>query len=157
MEVLNFLPESRGVRNNNWLNIRRSSVIWKGQVFDDADKSFCRFETVFWGLRAALVLLRTYYTRYGCDTIRKVLERWAPPSENDTERYISNVVYYMRFYGGKKFEEVGPDSVFRMFSASDRDFVVYLLSSMAMIESRLSWLMARFAFSIVYDSVQMIS
>lgn len=153
MEVFTFLPETRGARNNNWLNIRRNKVVWMGMVLDGEDKSFCSFETVFWGLRAALVLLRTYYDKYGCDTIRKVIERWAPPSENDTNRYINQVVYLMRTYNASDFARVGPDSQFRLHSAADRDFVVCMLASMAMIESNISWLMGRFAFSIVYDGV----
>ncbi len=43
------------------------------------------------GLRAALKLLRTYYQRHGCVTIRQIIRRWAPETENKTEAYIQTV------------------------------------------------------------------
>lgn len=43
------------------------------------------------GLRAALKLLRTYYQRHGCVTIRQIIRRWAPETENKTEVYIQTV------------------------------------------------------------------
>ena len=45
-----------------------------------------------WGWRAAFYLLtRTYYHKYRLYTIRMIIRRWAPSSENDTEAYIANV------------------------------------------------------------------
>jgi hypothetical protein len=43
------------------------------------------------GYRAAFVTLATYLSR-GWNTIEKIVSRWAPPIENDTEKYIANVV-----------------------------------------------------------------
>lgn len=37
------------------------------------------------------MLLHTYQKRYGLQTIRQMISRYAPPSENDTELYINNV------------------------------------------------------------------
>lgn len=37
------------------------------------------------------MLLDTYRTRYGIDTLRGMISRWAPPSENRTEAYIRAV------------------------------------------------------------------
>jgi hypothetical protein len=39
------------------------------------------------GLRAAAVLLIAHYDRRHLDTIRKLVQVWAPPNENDTEAY----------------------------------------------------------------------
>ena len=56
------------------------------------DASFCQFETMEYGWRAAFYLLtRTYYHKYRLYTIRDIISRWAPPSENDTGAYIQNV------------------------------------------------------------------
>ena len=44
-----------------------------------------------YGFRAALKLLRTYYTKYGCITIRQIICRWAPETENQVEAYIKTV------------------------------------------------------------------
>ena len=82
----------RGIRNNNPLNIRRSKDQWKGMAEVQNDRSFCQFETLEYGWRAAFYLLtRTYYHKYRLYTIRDIISRWAPSSENDTSAYIANV------------------------------------------------------------------
>jgi len=82
----------RGIRNNNPLNIRRSKDQWQGLSKTQGDRSFCQFETLEYGWRAAFYLLtRTYYHKYRLYTIRGIVSRWAPPSENNTEAYIANV------------------------------------------------------------------
>ena len=82
----------RGIRNNNPLNIRRSKDQWKGMRMQQTDPSFCQFETLEWGWRAAFWLLtRTYYHKYRLFTIRAIISKWAPPCENKTEAYIRNV------------------------------------------------------------------
>ena len=35
--------------------------------------------------------LRKYIITHRCNTIRKIIARWAPPSENNTEAYIRTV------------------------------------------------------------------
>lgn len=82
---------SRGLRNRNPGNIRRSGVRYKGECARSSDKEFRQFETVEWGYRAMFVLLHTYARRYGCRTVRDMISRYAPPSENDTEAYIRRV------------------------------------------------------------------
>ena len=84
----------RGIRNNNPLNIRRMyKDQWKGLRAQQQDASFCQFETMEWGWRAAFYLLtKTYYFSYQLDTIRGIISRWAPPQDhNNTEAYIKNV------------------------------------------------------------------
>ncbi len=77
----------RGYRNNNPLNIRKSPQEFRGEITGE-DKSFKSFSTMAYGFRAGLVILRTYIRKYKLDTIKKIINRWAPPSENDTEAYI---------------------------------------------------------------------
>ena len=82
----------RGIRNNNPLNIRRTKDQWQGLSKTQGDRSFCQFETLEYGWRAAFYLLtRTYYHKYRLYTIRGIVSRWAPPGENNTEAYIANV------------------------------------------------------------------
>ena len=82
----------RGIRNNNPLNIRRTPDKWQGLMQTQTDSEFFQFKQLEYGWRAAFCLLtRTYYTKYGLDTIRKIVSRWAPPSENNTQSYISAV------------------------------------------------------------------
>ena len=75
----------RGIRNNNPLNIRRTGKDqWKGLSKTQSDRSFCQFETLEWGWRAAFYLLtRTYYHKYRLYTIRGIISRWAPLCENN--------------------------------------------------------------------------
>ena len=84
--------ETRGMRNNNLLNIRINSDKFQGEVQPSTDKAFKRFETAAYGYRAAFKILRTYIGKYGLDTIRKMITRWAPPEDgNHTENYIKAV------------------------------------------------------------------
>ena len=91
----------RGIRNNNPLNIRRSKDKWKGMRMQQTDPSFCQFETLEYGWRAAFYLLtRTYYHKYRLFTIRAIISKWAPPMENKTDAYINNV---------SRLTGIGPD------------------------------------------------
>ena len=83
---------SRGIRNCNPLNIRRvAGTAWKGQRAEQTDREFVQFESMEWGIRAAFCLLRTYERKYHLNCIADIITRWAPPSENQTGQYISNV------------------------------------------------------------------
>ena len=89
--------ESRGLKNNNPLNIRRGEK-WKGLAQRQTDPSFCQFEKMEYGWRAAFWLLtRTYYHKYRLYTIRSIVERWAPPNENNTEAYVSHISTLMKY------------------------------------------------------------
>jgi len=79
----------RGLRNNNPLNIRHNADVFQGETKGN-DKSFKTFSSMPYGYRAAFVTLATYLSR-GWNTIEKIIARWAPPSENDTEKYIAHV------------------------------------------------------------------
>ena len=83
--------ETRGMRNNNLLNIRISTDKFQGEVQPSQDKDFKQFETAAYGYRAAFRVIRTYINNYKCDTIRKIISRFAPASENHTENYIKVV------------------------------------------------------------------
>ena len=82
---------SRGIRNCNPGNIRHSAVCYQGEVLPSQDSAFKQFRSMAWGYRAMFVLLDTYRKRYGLDTIRKMISRYAPASENNTEAYIAAV------------------------------------------------------------------
>ena len=88
-------PGSRiplGYRQNNPLNIRYSaSNAWRGKLPNNGSGYEC-FVSMPYGFRAALVLLRKYIKSDKLDTIRKMIYKWAPPSDNNaTENYISHV------------------------------------------------------------------
>ncbi len=79
---------SRGLDNNNPGNIRLSRVRYKGERRPSSDPEFRQFESIEWGYRAMFMLLYTYHSRHGCRTLRQMIDRYAPPSENPTSAYL---------------------------------------------------------------------
>jgi hypothetical protein len=80
---------SRGLRNKNPGNIRKTPGFWKGEV-TGSDPDFKTFKTMAYGYRAIFVLLKGYFTN-GYNTIDKIISRYAPSSENATDAYIRTV------------------------------------------------------------------
>lgn len=81
----------RGVRNNNPGNLRRSKDPWQGLAKAQTDEAFFVFDTACYGIRALARTLITYQDRHHLRTIRQIISRWAPPSENNTAAYIRAV------------------------------------------------------------------
>ena len=83
----------RGFRNNNPGNLRITGMAWQGKVpvEQNTDKAFEQFVSLEYGLRAMIVVLRTYIKRKGLDTIEKIIPVYAPATENDVEAYIQVV------------------------------------------------------------------
>jgi len=87
----------RGIRNHNPGNIERDGTRWQGMALGQLDARFVVFREAKWGLRAIARILITYQDRRRAadgsriDTVRKFIERWAPPGENDTEAYARMV------------------------------------------------------------------
>jgi hypothetical protein len=82
---------SRGLRNSNPGNIRISPVVYRGEVQPSQDRAFKQFKTMAYGYRAMFVLLYTYRKKNGCDTLRQMIHRYAPPVENATDNYVKSV------------------------------------------------------------------
>jgi len=86
------MKQARGLRNNNPLNIiKNKNINWKGQLCNGTDPTFVQFETMEYGLRAALKLLRTYYNKHGCRTVRQIVARWDPEGERVIAAYVGTV------------------------------------------------------------------
>jgi len=79
----------RGIRNNNPGNIRWGAP-WQGLRAkpDRDDTAFCQFQNAVFGIRALARTLITYQDKHGLRTIRQIITRWAPPTENNTLAYI---------------------------------------------------------------------
>ncbi len=88
------VTSSLGIRNNNPLNVRETSIDWLGELEHDRD-GYEDFATAGDGIRAGAKLLHNYYRFYGLDTVEGVISRWAPPSENPTREYIRNVARWL--------------------------------------------------------------
>ena len=74
------------IARNNIFNIRANGAKWVGQT--GANKGFAEFDTQEHAIRAWLVLMRTYRRKHGLTTIRDIINRFAPPTENNTEKYV---------------------------------------------------------------------
>lgn len=81
---------TRGYINKNPGNIRLTSDTWKGEV-KGTDKDFKTFKSMAWGYRAMFVLLRTYIKYKQLNTVEKIINTYAPPSENLTSSYVKSV------------------------------------------------------------------
>lgn len=82
---------SRAVRNCNPLNIRRSNDKWQGLAARQTDPAFCVFTSDLYGFRASFVILRNYI-RKCYNSVFAIVNRWAPPSDNNpTSKYVNYV------------------------------------------------------------------
>ena len=111
----------RGIRNNNPLNIRIGNR-WIGEVLHPTDSEFEQFVSLQYGLRAGFVLLRRYIVRYKLNTVRLIISRWAPSTENKTEDIIGRV---------SKFMAIGPDDV---LSYENKSQMCDLVQGMCLVE-----------------------
>lgn len=82
---------TRGLRNNNPGNIRYSAIKYLGEIDPSKDTAFKQFKTIVWGYRAIFMLLHTYSRRHSLKTIKGMISRYAPQSENDTDGYVKAV------------------------------------------------------------------
>ena len=123
---MNEVPQQSsiiGQRINNPFNIRQANQGFVGESGDES--GFVSFDDPMYGVRAADRVLSTYGRDYGINSIRGLLNRYAPPEDdNDTESYIS--------YVSNKLG-VDPDAEIDLSNPEVRSQV---LSPIAMFESR---------------------
>lgn len=85
----------RGIRNNNPGNIRKSADAWQGLAPQQTDSAFFQFTSPLYGIRALAKVLKNYRDLYGLYTVRGIVNRWAPPKENNTSAYVNAVANAM--------------------------------------------------------------
>ena len=66
------------VRHNNFAGIRRPGIIAGPE-----SGGFMDYPTPEAGIQATSRLLQTYQTRHGLNTLRGIISRWAPPTDNN--------------------------------------------------------------------------
>ena len=81
----------RGIRNNNPGNIRKSADPWQGLADQQTDADFFVFTSPIYGIRALARTLIAYQDKHSLHTIRAIIGRWAPATENNTEAYVKAV------------------------------------------------------------------
>lgn len=87
-----FVPPSgiKGLDNNNPFNLEfRPNIQWRGQL--GTDGRFVIFNSALNGLRAGMINVHTKFTRDGLNTVRGLISRLSPSSENPTEAFIGFV------------------------------------------------------------------
>jgi len=110
---LNMAGYPLGLRNNNPGNVR-SNDPWKGMIGQD-NKGFAVFENIAWGLRAmAKSIIHEF--NVGNDTVALLIYEWAPPVENNTEAYISSVIYSTGYTRNQKLTAT-TDTLLRIMKA----------------------------------------
>lgn len=114
---------SRGLRNNNPGNIRLSTTRYEGEIEHSDDSEFKQFESMAYGYRAMFRLLYVYQTKYGLNTIRGMISRYAPSSENDTANYVRRV---------SEWSAIAPDI---HITATNRDTMIPLVAAMSRMEN----------------------
>lgn len=93
----------RGIRNNNPGNIETGAP-WQGLMprhdmspAQRGEDRFCVFASPTYGIRAIARVLITYQDKRrakdgsAIDTVQEIIDRWAPPEENDTSNYVRSV------------------------------------------------------------------
>ena len=85
--------ETRGERCCNPGNIdRHDGTLWQGMAHDQSkDHRFVVFSRAHFGIRALAKVLLTYHRKHGLCTVKALIDRWAPPSENNTGAYVNHV------------------------------------------------------------------
>lgn len=79
-----------GIRQHNPGNLRLGKDRWQGALPAEPGDVFVRFQAPQFGIRAMGRTLLTYDKR-GANTVRAIITRWAPASENDLAAYIADV------------------------------------------------------------------
>lgn len=114
---------SRGLRNNNPGNIEKNSTKWQGLSRDQLDSRFFQFDDIAYGYRAMFRTLRTYKEKHGMNTIEKMINRWAPPVENNTSAYVNAVA---------KASEISKDTEVDVYN---KDLMCKIVAEMSRVEN----------------------
>lgn len=107
---------ARGVRNRNPGNIRKGDN-WIGLAPEQNDPDFCTFIDAQYGIRALAKVLLAYQDQHHLRTVREIINRWAPPNENETNAYVDYVSRKMRVTPETVVNLREPETAFAMVQA----------------------------------------
>ena len=129
---------TRGLRNNNPLNIRHSADRWQGARIMQTDKDFVQFKDIKWGFRAAWKILDTYCLTFKKEgkayNVKNIIGRWAPPTENDTDAYVRAVVKLSGLGGNENMPRPK-----HYWNFEEVDKLVRLIRAMVCVENGIKW------------------
>lgn len=81
----------RGLRNCNPLNLVKSTNSWLGKITPSQDPVFEQFQSIEYGIRAAMITLRSYIRKHKVDTVAAIIHRWAPDGQKAEAAYVAFV------------------------------------------------------------------
>lgn len=110
----------RGLRNNNPGNIRLNGIPYEGEIQPSKDRLFKQFKSMAYGYRAMFVVLHTYARKYGINTIEGMISRYAPASENHTQKYIDAVSEWSGVPGTSHITTTNADVMIPIVAAMSR-------------------------------------
>lgn len=105
-----------GYKGCNPLNVRASSDKWRGSI-GQSDNGYVIFSTPMDGIRAAATVIKNYGTKYGINTVRDIVSRYAPASENPTDDYIANVCKGTGYQPDEKLDTKNPEVLKKLVTA----------------------------------------
>lgn len=101
----------RSERNNNPGNIEDGDFAKSLPGYKGSDGRFAIFETPEAGANAQTALLSSYGKR-GFDTVEEIINRWAPPSDNNpTSAYVDFVAKKLGVQPGDKLNMTNPETL----------------------------------------------
>lgn len=81
---------------------------------------FCVFKSPEYGFRALVRVLLTYQRKYKLRTVAGMIDRWAPPSENNTGAYVREVARALGVQPSDRIDMTDFDTAFAMAKAIAR-------------------------------------
>lgn len=115
-KVSDKVLNTSGYKGCNPLNVRASSDKWKGSI-GNSDNGYVIFSTPMDGIRAAATVIKNYGTKYGINTVRDIVSRYAPASENPTDDYIANVCKGTGYQPDEKLDTKNPEVLKKLVTA----------------------------------------
>ena len=129
---------TRGLRNNNPLNIRHSADRWQGARIMQTDPDYVQYKDIKWGFRAAWKILDTYCLTFKKEgkayNVKNIIGRWAPPTENDTDAYVRAVVKLSGLGGNENMPRPK-----HYWNFEEVDKLVRLIRARVCVENGIKW------------------
>lgn len=130
-----------GIKLNNPCNICKGSQ-WKGLRQYQFPSRFCDFENHIYGIRAFLIVLRTYVVKHAIRSVRGFVNRYAPAGDgnNNPGKYAAYILNRWRTLGF----DVSQDSLvfdkswfsLNVYEWSDKQLLLYcFVNSVCKVET----------------------
>ena len=112
--LLNSNIKSRGIRNNNPFNLKKTWIFWKGETLNPRESTFESFSNLNYGLRAGALNILNKLKKGR--TITSLMHEYAPSNENDTSKYIAFVSKHTGIDRNQKLQ-ANRDTLFKLSKA----------------------------------------